>query len=51
MNKLQFTHNKNGVCVTINGKNLGNFENEKEAIYYLILNDYIENLYVERLSE
>ena len=48
MTKLEFKHNKNGVCVIINGKNLGNFENEKEAFYYLMLNNYIENFHVER---
>lgn len=48
MTKLELKHNKNGVSVTVNGSYLGIFENEKEAFYYLMLNDYIENLYIER---
>lgn len=51
MNKLQFTHITNGVSVIINGHYLGIFESEKDAISYLILNDYIDNLYIERLSK
>ena len=48
MNKIELKHNNNGVALTINGSYLGIFENEKEAFYYLLLNDYIENLYIER---
>lgn len=51
MNKLQFKHIASGVAVTVNGHYLGIFDSEKDAISYLILNDYIDNLYIERFSE
>ena len=48
MTKVQFKHNNAGIKVIVNGQDLGIFETEKDAIYYLYLNDYIKNLYVER---
>lgn len=48
MTKLEFKHKNDGVAVTVNGHYLGIFETEKDAMYYLMLNDYIENLYIER---
>ena len=48
MTKVKFKHNNIGVNVIVNGQDLGIFETEKNAIYYLFINDYIENFYVER---
>ena len=48
MTELQFKHVASGVAVTANEEYLGIFETEKDALYYLFLNDYIENLFIER---
>ena len=48
MTKVDFMHNNEGVAVTVNDYYLGVFETEKDAIYYLVINDYIENLFIER---
>lgn len=48
MNNLEFKHIASGVAVTINGTYLGIFQNEKEAFYYLLLNDCIKNLHINR---
>jgi len=50
MNKIKFNHIASGVSATVNGQYLGIFENEKEIMYYLLLNDYLENVFIERTS-
>ena len=48
MTKVEIKHINLGVSLTVNETYLGIFESEKDAFYYLMINDYIENLYIER---
>ena len=48
MTNVEFKHMNLGVALSINDTYLGIFECEKDAFYYLIINDYIENIFIER---
>lgn len=48
MNRVDFIHQNQGVQVLLNGVNYGIFDDEKDAIWYLILNDLIDTVIITR---
>lgn len=50
MSNLKLHHRTDGVGVTWDGNFLGVFSSEKEALYYLMSNNYL-NIYIERIMD
>lgn len=48
MTKILFYHYNQGIHVQVNGEDIGNFLTEQDAMNYIVLNDMIENLIIER---
>ncbi len=51
MTKIEFNHDNLGVNLYVNNKSFGRFEKEKDALYFIVLNDLLEEITIDRNSK